>query len=136
MTRRISVQTQADVIRARLAARDLAIQLGLGPMDQTRIATAVSELGRNALQYGGGGACIIRDESDERAVRIEIEVVDEGPGIADIEKAMRDGYSSNGGLSEGLPGSKRLADAFDLESRTGEGTCVRIGFVRRRWSLR
>lgn len=136
MTRRISVQTQADVIRARLAARDLAIQLGLGPMDQTRIATAVSELGRNALQHGGGGACILRDESDERTVRIEIEVVDEGPGIADIEEAMRDGYSSNGGLGEGLPGSKRLADAFDLESRPGKGTCVRIGFVRRRWSLR
>jgi len=105
-------------------------------MDQTRIATAVSELVRNALQHGGGGECIIRDVSDERAVRIEIEVVDQGPGIADIEEAMRDGYSSAGGLGEGLPGSKRLADAFSLESRPGEGTCVRIGFIRRRLRLR
>jgi len=85
VTRRIGGQTQADVIRSRLAAPDVAIQLGFGPMDQSRIATALSEPGRNAPQHGGGGVCILRDRLDGRAVRIEIRVVDQGPGIADIE---------------------------------------------------
>ena len=101
-------------------------------MDQTRIATAVSELARNALVHGGGGECVLRSHVDERSIRIEVEVTDNGPGIPDVDQALRDGFSTNGGLGEGLPGSKRLADSFSLETRPGAGTRVVIGFIRRR----
>jgi serine/threonine-protein kinase RsbT len=120
-----------DIIRARLQARDLARQAGLGVMDQTRFATAISELGRNAVRYGVGGECEFTDLSDARQVRLQARVSDQGPGIADIALAMKDGYSTGGSLGAGLPGTRRLVDVFDLRS-TPAGTCITVQIVRAR----
>jgi serine/threonine-protein kinase RsbT len=119
------------LIRARLEARELAHRAGLGLNDQTRFVTAVSELGRNAIRYAGGATCHLRDASDARRVRVEAEVVDQGPGIADIELAMHDGYSSGGGLGVGLPGVKRITDAFDITT-SPSGTRVKVQVSRNR----
>jgi serine/threonine-protein kinase RsbT len=127
----IELKVNAHIIAARLAARDLAARAGLGVMDQTRFATAVSELGRNALTYAVGGHCELSDLSDAREIRLQAEVRDRGPGIADVEQAMRDGWSSSGSLGAGLPGARRLVDEFGIETSPG-GTVVRVQIVRRR----
>lgn len=127
----IELRTSEDILLARVAARNLARQAGLSVMDQTRFATAVSELGRNAVCYGLDGHCELSDESDSRHLRLQARVTDRGPGIADIAKAMQDGYSTGGSLGVGLPGTRRLVDLFDLLS-SPEGTCVTIQIIRRR----
>lgn len=130
----ILVREQQDVLIARQEARTLAARLGMSVADQTRLATAISELTRNAILYAGGGECRIWDESDEQMLRIRVEVRDHGPGIADLSLALRDGYSTSGGLGAGLPGTKRLVDRFDI--LTGhEGTRVIIALERLRHSL-
>lgn len=129
--RTIELKVSADLLQARLSARALAQQAGLGVMDQTRFATAVSELGRNALVYAAGGLCCLEDRSDASHVRLQAEVRDSGPGIDNIELAMGDGYSTSGSLGAGLPGTRRLVDHFDIQSDTA-GTVVRIQIVRRR----
>lgn len=128
---RVELRNGADLIQARLSARDLATRSGLGVMDQTRFATAVSELARNALRYAHGGVCEFADLSEAQEVRLQAQVTDQGPGIADLELAMRDGYSSTDSLGAGLPGSRRLVDRFSIES-TPAGTVVQIQIVRRR----
>ena len=105
--------------RARSAARAVAASIGFGLADQTRIATAVSEMARNAVQYAGGGVCEIFNLSSEAEQRIQIVIQDNGPGIVDIAKAMSDGYSTSSGLGAGLPGTRRLMDEFSIESRPG-----------------
>jgi serine/threonine-protein kinase RsbT len=130
----IDIKESADLLRARLAARDMARDAGLGVMDQTRFATAVSEIGRNAMVYAKGGRCALRNLSDESRVRLQAEISDQGPGIADIDQAMRDGYSTNGSLGAGLPGTRRLVDLFDIQS-DDTGTVVRIDIVRQRRSV-
>lgn len=127
----IELKVSADLLQARLAARALAEGAGLGVMDQTRFATAVSELGRNALVYARGGVCELQDLSDPAMVRLSAEVRDSGPGIDDLQQAMGDGFSTSGSLGAGLPGTRRLVDAFDIQSGSG-GTVVRIQIVRRR----
>lgn len=127
----VELRTSSDLLRARLAAREMALAAGLGVMDQTRFATAVSELARNALVYATGGTCALQDLSDPSHVRLQAEVSDDGPGIADIAQAMGDGYSSGGSLGAGLPGTRRLVDQFHIESATS-GTVVRVQVVRRR----
>jgi serine/threonine-protein kinase RsbT len=127
----IELRASEDVIRARMAARDLVRAAGLGVMDQTRLATAVSELGRNAVRYAVGGRCEFNDLSDARHVRLQVQVRDSGPGIADIAQAMQDGFSTAGSLGAGLPGTRRLVDHFDIQS-TPAGTCITVQIVRRR----
>jgi len=128
------IRDQQDVLTARQEVRRLAARLGLSLADQTRLATAVSELTRNAVLYAGGGECQLWDDSDERVLRIRVEVRDRGPGIADLNLALRDGYSTRGGLGAGLPGTKRLVDFFDIA--TGhDGTCVVIALERLRGGL-
>lgn len=127
----LELRTSDDILRARVAARDLARQAGLGVMDQTRFATAVSELGRNAVRYGREGQCELFDISDARQLRLQARVSDRGPGIPDLALAMQDGYSTGGSLGVGLPGTRRLVDVFDIQSN-GEGTCVTVQIVRRR----
>jgi serine/threonine-protein kinase RsbT len=127
----IELRANDDVIRARLAARDMVRAAGLGVMDQTRLATAVSELGRNAVRYAVGGCCELSDLSDARQIRLQVQVRDSGPGIADIGLAMQDGYSTGGSLGAGLPGTRRLVDQFDIRS-TPTGTCVAVQIVRLR----
>jgi len=118
-----------DIVRARLAARDLVRQAGLGVMDQTRFATAVSELGRNAVRYATNGRCELSDLSDARQVCLQARVSDAGPGIADIALAMQDGYSTGGSMGAGLPGARRLVDSFDIHS-SPSGTEVTVQIVR------
>jgi serine/threonine-protein kinase RsbT len=120
------VQSPEDVVAVRQIVRQRAVELGFNLVDQTKIVTAASELARNTLQYGGGG--IVRLESVEengrRGLRLTFE--DQGPGIADIDLAMRDGFTTGGGLGLGLSGAKRLSNDFQIHSRPGEGTRVTI----------
>jgi serine/threonine-protein kinase RsbT len=109
----------------------MAVEAGLSLVDQTKIITAASELARNTLDYGGGGEVRMEvvEESTRRGVRLIFE--DHGPGIADIEQAMRDGFTSGGGLGLGLGGAKRLSNEFKIESTAGSGTKITIG----RWRV-
>ena len=112
---------------ARNEVRQLAGALGFRPIDQTRLATVTSELARNVVKYGGSGRLIAQPTArgDGRdGLRLIFE--DTGPGIADIEAAMRDGFSTGRGLGKGLPGSKRLVDEFQIESEPGRGTRVTV----------
>lgn len=128
---RITISAAADIVTARRAARDLCERLGLGKADQTRLATAVSELTRNTIQYARGGLCVIENRSDPSHRRIQVTVEDQGPGIPDLELALTDGYSTSGGLGAGLPGTRRLVDAFSIESSPGL-TRVVIALVKPR----
>jgi serine/threonine-protein kinase RsbT len=117
-------------VRVRQDVRSRAIEIGLSLVDQTKIVTAASELARNTLDYGGGGTArlqIIQD-GGRRGVRLTFE--DQGPGIADIQLALKDGYTSGKGLGLGLSGAKRLSNEFSIDSAPGEGTRVTIV----RWS--
>ncbi|HWE62355.1 MAG TPA: anti-sigma regulatory factor [Chloroflexota bacterium] len=122
------------MIVARQRARTAAGDLGFGAVDQSRIATAVSELARNVLRYaeGGRGEVLIREIAAASGSRgIEIVVSDTGPGIADIELVMRAGYSSGRGLGMGLPGTRRLMDEMEIDSAPGRGTVVTVRKWRR-----
>ena len=126
----VDIRGEADVVAARQAGRELARTLGLGLADQTRLATAISELTRNVVQYAGPGKCTLGGEVEGDKVTISIRVEDSGPGIADLDRAMEDGYSTGGGLGAGLPGSRRLLDELTIDSKPG-GTLV-CGLMRRR----
>lgn len=125
------LRSERDIIAARRAARDLARNLGFGLADQTRLATALSELARNVVTHAGAGRCTIEDISDAHAARVQVVVEDHGPGIANVELAMQDGYSTGKGLGAGLPGAKRLVHRFEISSVPGH-TRVAIEMVRER----
>lgn len=120
------VETSEDVVAVRQAVRQRAVQIGFTLVDQTKIVTAASELARNTLHYGGGGT--LRIEEVQHGVRRGLRLVfeDNGPGIPDIDLAMKDGYTTSNGLGLGLSGAKRLSNEFSIESRPGEGTRVTI----------
>ena len=122
----LPIRSESDVVMVRQRARVLAIEAGLGLVDQTKLVTATSELARNTLIYGGGGDALIEihDEGTRKGVRLTFE--DQGPGIADIERALSDGYTSGSGMGLGLGGSKRLVNEFDIKSVVGEGTRIVI----------
>ena len=121
-----SISTSEDVVAVRQAVRQRAVDLGFNLVDQTKIVTAASELARNTLQYGGGGTLRIEEvlKGSRRGLRLVFE--DNGPGIPNVEIAMKDGYSTGSGLGLGLSGAKRLSNEFFIESRPGEGTRVTI----------
>ena len=125
-TESLPVRSGDDVVRVRQQVRARAIEIGLGLVDQTKIITAASELARNTLDYGGGGNARIDlvQEGARRGLRLCFE--DEGPGIADIEKALTDHFTTGGGLGLGLGGAKRLSNEFHIESTPGVGTRVTI----------
>jgi serine/threonine-protein kinase RsbT len=114
------------VVIVRQRVRALALEVGLKLVDQTKIITAASELARNTVIYGGGGTLLLESvaESGRKGVRLTFE--DHGPGIADLELAMKDGYTTGGGLGLGLSGSKRLSNEFEIQSKVGEGTRIKI----------
>lgn len=127
----IPVKEQADVVKARQVGRDMARDAEFGTADQTRFATALSELTRNALIYAGEGICSINDLSNREWMRVRAVVQDQGPGIPDLDKALADGFSTAGSLGAGLPGTKRLVQQFDIESEPGN-TVVTIEIFRRK----
>jgi serine/threonine-protein kinase RsbT len=121
-----TVQSAEDVVAIRQAVRQRAVELGFNLVDQTKIVTAASELARNTLQYGGGGRVTIDAVEDFGRRGIRLTFHDDGPGIPDIELAMKDGYTTGGGLGLGLSGARRLSSDFSIESTPGKGTRVTI----------
>jgi serine/threonine-protein kinase RsbT len=122
----LPIQSQEDIVRVRRAARESAVTQGFSLVDQTKLVTAASELARNTLEYGGGGEVEIARVSEGARRGVRLIFVDHGPGIADIDQALMDGFTSGGGLGLGLSGAKRLCNDFSIESRVGEGTRVTI----------
>ncbi|MGB7190065.1 MAG: anti-sigma regulatory factor [Acidobacteriaceae bacterium] len=122
----LSIESTDDVVRVRQFVRKWASDLKFSLVDQTKLVTATSELARNTVQHGGGGT--MKAEILENGLRLGIRLTfeDHGPGIQDIELAMRDGYTSGTGLGLGLSGSKRLVNEFDIKSEAGRGTTVSI----------
>lgn len=120
------VRSDQDVVAVRQLVREWSIAVGFSLVDQTKMVTAASELARNAVIYGGGGTVRLEllNSDIRRGLRLVVE--DEGPGISDLTLALKDGYSTGGGLGLGLGGARRLANEFELDSKPGEGTRVAI----------
>jgi len=124
------LRTSDDVVRVRQAVRARAVAAGFSLVDQTKIVTAASEIGRNTLDYGGGGTLRIEMLRNGRRRGVRLTFTDQGPGIADLTQAMQDGYTTGSGLGLGLGGAKRLCNDFDVQSTPGQGTVVTIA----RWT--
>jgi serine/threonine-protein kinase RsbT len=125
----IDIECNEDIIRVRAAVRIAALDMGFRNIDQVRLVTAASELARNIKIYAGRGQVEIRRIKQNGRAGLQIKFEDEGPGIADINLAMTDGYTTSRGLGKGLPGARRLVDEFEIESAAGDGTRVII----RKW---
>ena len=123
---KIQICNDDDIVRVRKLARDYAVKLNFKLIDQTKLFTAASELARNIILYAGKGEATFSILNHGTKLGIQIVFEDKGPGIPDIELAMKDGYSTSGGLGLGLSGAKRLVDLFDIKSKVGEGTTVSI----------
>ena len=122
----LSIKTSDDVVRVRQEARTRAVEIGLGLVDQTKIVTAASELARNTLDYGGGGTARLQIVQNGARKGLRLIFEDQGPGIPDIDLALKDGYTTGSGLGLGLSGAKRLSNEFEIHSKVGEGTRVSI----------
>ena len=128
---RVTINREPDIVVARQQGRDLAVELGFTSGDLALVATAISEITRNVIQYATSGEMTARIVRDDKARRgVEIIVQDEGPGISNLQEAMQDGYSTGGGLGLGLPGARRLMDEFEISTEVGHGTRV----VMRKWA--
>lgn len=123
---RLDIRSSDDVVRVRQLARTLALEAGLSLVDQTKIITAASELARNTMDYGGGGFVLaeLAEAAGRRGLKLTFE--DHGPGIGDIEAALKDGFSTGKGMGLGLGGAKRLSNEFSIHSKPGVGTKVVI----------
>ena len=122
----LQVRSSEEIVLVRQAVRAWAAELGFSLVDQTKMVTAASELARNTVLYGGGGSVRLEmlNSGNRRGLRLTFE--DQGPGIPDIALAMKDGYTTGGGLGMGLGGARRLSNEFEIFSRVGEGTRVSI----------
>jgi serine/threonine-protein kinase RsbT len=120
----VQVARELDVVSARQKGRELAASIGFSSTDQTLLATAISEVARNIVSYGGSGTVLLRELDEDGRRGLLIIADDQGPGIPNVELAMRDGYSTGKSLGLGLPGAKRLVDSFELRSAPGAGTTV------------
>ncbi|MFD4575454.1 anti-sigma regulatory factor [Streptomyces sp. NPDC058417] len=123
---RLPIRSERDLVWVRQHVRQAAAALGFGLVEQTKLVTAASELARNTLVYGGGGEVRAERLSEGRAEGLRLVFTDSGPGIADVEQALRDGFTSGGGLGMGLGGARRLVHEFGIDSRPGEGTTVTV----------
>lgn len=120
------IQREVDVYVAMSRARELATAIGFGPVDRTRVEIVILELTRNLLVHAGGGSLsLARLDDPARGTGLAVEAADSGPGIADVELALQDGYSTASTLGAGLPGVRRLMDEFEIDSAVGVGTRVR-----------
>ena len=120
------IRSSHDVVGVRQVVREWAIAAGFSLVDQTKIVTAASELARNTLQYGGGGTLLLQSLNDGNRRGLRLTFEDRGPGIADVTLALKDGYTTGGGLGLGLSGARRLSNDFDIWTQPGEGTRVTI----------
>ena len=127
---RVAVSSDADVVEAREKGRELSAQLGFSSIDLTLIVTAISEVARNILLYAKEGEIVLSLEQEDGEKGIVVTARDEGPGIPDLDLAMRDSYSTGNGLGLGLPGARRLMDEFQIESEVSKGTTV----VMKKWA--
>ena len=120
------IRSSDDIVKIRQITRELALMQGFSLVDQTKIVTAASELARNTFEHGGGGDARVEalQEANRRVVRLTF--VDQGPGIADLEMALKDGFTTGNGMGLGLSGSKRLVNDFQIQSEVGKGTKVMI----------
>jgi serine/threonine-protein kinase RsbT len=125
----VPIASDVDIVEARMVSRSLAKYIGFDSADQVMIATAVSEVARNIVEYAKSGKVILSVIQDRSRRGLEVVARDEGPGIADVPQAMTDGFSTSRGLGLGLPGSRRLMDEFLLESKVRQGTTVTM----RKW---
>jgi serine/threonine-protein kinase RsbT len=123
---KLEIRSSEDVVRVRQAVRALAIRVGLSLVDQTKVVTAASELARNTLDYGGGGTVTLEHASNGIRQGVRLTFEDQGPGIPDVDLALKEGYTTGGGLGLGLSGARRLSSEFDIWSKPGEGTRVSI----------
>jgi serine/threonine-protein kinase RsbT len=121
-----SITTSGDIVKVRQLVRELTLSLGFSLVEQTKMVTAASELARNALDHGGGGKVQLQVLNNDMRRGLKLTFIDEGPGIQDLEQALRDGFSTGNGMGLGLSGAKRLANEFEIESAPGKGTKVMI----------
>ena len=122
----LPMRAPEDIVRMRQFVREQAAVIGFSLVDQTKLVTAASELARNTMVYGGGGEVAIQPLAEGARRGLRLCFIDNGPGIADIALAMKDGYTTGGGLGLGLGGAKRLSSEFSIESAPGRGTRVTI----------
>jgi serine/threonine-protein kinase RsbT len=125
----VPIASDQDVVVARHKGRSLATELGFSASDSTLLATAISELARNIVSYAGRGEIVLRATHNSDRPGVMVVARDNGPGIASVEQALRDGYSTSGSLGLGLPGVRRLVDEFEIVSEVGQGTTVTV----RKW---
>ena len=123
---RVAINSDRAIVEARQHGRALALKLGFSPGGATLLATAISELARNILQYAGHGEIVLQLMERPGDQGLMVLARDQGPGIADVDMAMEDGYSTSGRLGLGLPGVRRLMDEFEIASGVGAGTSVRV----------
>jgi serine/threonine-protein kinase RsbT len=122
----IDLRLSEDIVRVRQATRAWAVSIGFSLVDQTKIVTATSELARNTIEHGKGGNVRMRWLVNGTRQGLRLDFVDTGPGIANIDMALQDGYTTGGGLGLGLSGSRRLMNEFEIESAVGKGTRVSV----------
>jgi serine/threonine-protein kinase RsbT len=121
-----SITTSGDIVRVRQLVREWAISLGFSLVEQTKMVTAASELARNALDYGGGGNVRVQALNNDTRRGLKLTFIDDGPGIADLDQALKDGFTTGRGMGLGLGGAKRLVNEFEIDSAPGRGTKVMI----------
>ena len=122
----LPVRSSNDIVVVRQVVRMRAVEIGFNLVEQTKIVTAASELARNTIDHGGGGSARLQSLRDGDRAGLRLTFEDKGPGIPDIELALKDGYTTGGGLGLGLSGARRLSNEFEIQSRPGEGTRVTI----------
>lgn len=127
----VPLRADEDVVRMRQVLRECLVSIGFSLIEQTKMITAASELGRNTLRYGGGGEAHIEKVTDGGRRGVVLSFIDQGPGIEDVSLALKDGYTTGNGMGLGLGGARRLADDFELITAPGQGTTVRIA----KWKL-
>jgi serine/threonine-protein kinase RsbT len=124
--RRVAIKSDQDIVLARQKGRAMAIELGFSSGEATLIATTISELARNIISYAGEGQILLKAVQGTKRTGLSVTAADEGPGILDIQQAMRDGFSTSGSLGIGLPGVRRLMDEFEITSQPNRGTTVTV----------